>query len=306
MGRIVLYGAGKRGQAIYNFLLSKGLGKYIYGFCDEAAREIGMVKDQIVYLPEELENQNVIFCLTLLDGKKREEIRNNLSNKTCIDFSDLSTVLNIDRVKFNREFCAFYHIDEMDNYFKNAENELDIFWGEQSTFYKMFKKLELTNVIELGCGRGRHVTKYISSAKKITLVDILQKNIDFCKRRFEMYDNIFYYKNEGYDLSELETNGYTALFTYDAMVHFEMMDIYSYLLDIYRVLKKGGRALFHHSNYSYDYHADFSNAPHSRNFMSKDIFAYLAYRAGFKVIEQCVIDWSDTPQLDCLTLVEKE
>ena len=29
----------------------------------------------------------------------------------------------------------------------------------------------------------------------------------------------------------------------------------------------------------------------SRSYMSKDLFAYLAYRVGFEIVEQHVIDW---------------
>ena len=39
--------------------------------------------------------------------------------------------------------------------------------------------------------------------------------------------------------------------------------------------------------------------------MSKQLFAYLADRAGLEVLEQRVIDWGGKKDLDCLTLVEK-
>lgn len=38
--------------------------------------------------------------------------------------------------------------------------------------------------------------------------------------------------------------------------------------------------------------------------MSKDVFAYLAYRAGFDVLEQKVIDWG-IKDLDCISLIQK-
>lgn len=157
----------------------------------------------------------------------------------------MSEYLGIERIKFNRDFCAFYHISDMDSYFNIAEkNGLDTFWNDTSIFYEMFRQLDISYIIELACGRGRHVDKYKSDAKKIVLVDILQKNIDICKERFGGDLKIQYYKNDGYDLKQLEDEAYTALFSYDAMVHFEMMDIYSYLKDIYRVLKKGGEFYF--------------------------------------------------------------
>ncbi len=39
--------------------------------------------------------------------------------------------------------------------------------------------------------------------------------------------------------------------------------------------------------------------------MSKQLFAYLANRAGLTVLEQRVIDWGKK-DLDCITLVEKQ
>lgn len=306
MKKIVLYGAGKRGRGIYQFLKQEGYADAIYGFCDINAEEIGEIEGKKVWGFNEIKDDNVIYCITLLDGRKREQIRKEIGEEKCIDFSDLAVMFQIDRVQFNRDFCAFYHNEGMNSYFEEAENCVEIFWDSKSEFYKMFQELDVSKVIELGCGRGRHVMNYIDSAKEIMLVDVLQKNIDICKERFREEKKVEYYKNDGFDLKELETDTYTALYSYDAMVHFELMDIFSYLKDIYRVLKKKGKVLIHHSNYHADYKADFSNAPGSRSFMSQECFAYLAYRAGFTVLRQKVIDWNGVENLDCITLLEKE
>lgn len=107
----------------------------------------------------------------------------------------------------------------------------------------MFQNLDISNVIELGFGHGRHIPNYIEKANQITLVDILQENIDFCRERFSDENKIRYYKNTGFDLKELESDTYSALYSYDAMAHFELLDIYSYLKDIYRVLKKRWKSI---------------------------------------------------------------
>lgn len=307
--KIILYGAGRRGRSCYEFLKMNGFEKIVYGFCDKMAHEIKMVEDKKVWLIEELEAEldNIVFCLTLTNAGEKEKIRIELGEKRCIEFEELSElILHVDKVKFNRDFCAYIHNEKMDSYFANAESKesLDIFWSEDSDFYKMFKKLDTTNIVELACGRGRHVPNYFNDAGMITLVDILQKNIDICKERFGNTEKIKYYKNDGYNLRELKSDTYTSLFTYDAMVHFELIDIYEYLKDIYRILAGGGRALFHHSNNHAEYKASFSNTFSGRSFMSKECFAYLADRAGFNILEQKIIDWSE-PNLDCITLVEK-
>ncbi|GFI46956.1 hypothetical protein IMSAGC019_02276 [Lachnospiraceae bacterium] len=213
----------------------------------------------------------------------------------------------LDMVANNREFIAVYHLDEMEDYYSIAESSdcLQVFWGANSEFRKRFSLLDLSNVIELACGHGRHVTQYINMADKITLVDILEENILYCQKRFGDNTKIDYYVNSGHDLKRLTSSSFSALFTYDAMVHFEMLDIFEYLKETYRILKIGGKALFHHSNNAEDYKITFSTGTSGRNYMSAQLFAYLSNRAGLKVVEQKIINWGKSKDLDCITLVEK-
>lgn len=301
--QLIIYGAGVRGKAYYDFFMEKGLQDCIYGFCDKKYAEIVNVKDKKVYSYEEVKDLDLPFLITMVDGNAADEVGEKLKqdgNRGCLigDFAELFG--HKDDVEFNREICAFFHTEAMNDYFRSAEGDLSLnkFWGAESKFRQLFEQLDLTNVIELACGRGRHVPQYIDRAGAVTLVDILQENMDFCENRFKEYSNISYYCNNGYNLEKLENEKYSSLFTYDAMVHFEMKDIY-------RVLVHGGKVLIHHSNNHSDYKASFANAPGGRGFMSKDIFAHLAHRSGFEIVEQQVIDWG-VKDLDCITLLEKK
>ena len=62
-------------------------------------------------------------------------------------------------------------------WFEEAEKQeaKGVFWNKDSVFYQYFKELDLQNVIELACGRGRHVPYYMEKAERITLVDILEE-----------------------------------------------------------------------------------------------------------------------------------
>jgi len=314
--KLILYGAGKNGREYMACLRSLGYEDAVYGFCDKDAEHMKSVAGKPVFMRKDiLTQEGLIYIITPEDEEIRKEIHMGLEETQYFDVGNAAAflevmpkVLHVNRSEFIREYCAYYHVDHMEHYFVAAESKasLDVFWTPESNFYQMFATMDLENVVELACGRGRHVPQYIESSRNVTLVDILQKNIDFCRKRFERYGNkVHFYKNDGFDLKLLASNSYTALFTYDAMVHFELMDIYSYLTDIYRILKTEGKALFHHSNYTADYKASFENAPGSRSFMSKNIFAYLAYRAGFKIISQRIIDWGGHKDLDCITLVQK-
>lgn len=252
---------------MYKFLKIQGLDSVVDAFCDRMANKNGKVidvsgKSVISYRNARL--KCIPFVITVeYNTNYYKEIEAKLKEdgveyyKSIIDY--LVNVLGYDLVKINREYCKYHHAYNMDKYYETAESQdgINAFWGDKSIFYKYFKKLDLQNVIELGCGRGRHVPQYIKNAGNITLVDVLECNIKFVSSRFCNYNNIRYYQNNGHDLSELPDMTYTALFTYDAMVHFELLDIYEYLRETYRVLRAGGMALFHHSNDSRDYRNSF-------------------------------------------------
>lgn len=195
-------------------------------------------------------------------------------------------------------------------YYSLSEQSVDIFWKEDSIFYDFFSNLNTDHIVELACGHGKHVPQYIDKAKTICLVDVNKQNIDFCKKRFASSNKISYYTNNGNDFSTITSNSQTAIFSYDAMVHFELLDIANYLHEANRILVTGGKILFHHSNVDFYQELSGMQKPQWRNFMSADIFAYLAVRNGFTVLKQHIMSWGKGknfyPNLDCLSLCQKE
>lgn len=307
---IIIYGAGNKGRAYLQLLRKYNLDNRIRCFCDRDAIFIGNIGTIPVVSYKEAVSMGLPFVVAV-----RSEKANELVSQLKIDGKEFYTGLDkllvdklhlMSRIDYEREICAISHIDTMDQYFEIAESEgaLDFFWADGGICHELFDRLDLQNTVELACGRGRHVPRYINDAGHITLVDILEKNIDLCRMRFSDTDKISYVVNNGYDLSVLPNDRYTSLFTYDSMVHFELLDISNYLKETYRILRPGGKALFHHSNNDSDYKASYDNGTESRSFMSKNIFAYLAYRAGFEIEDQRIVDWVE-PEIDCLTLVVK-
>lgn len=309
--KIVIYGAGKMGRSVAS-MLSKKENIQIINFCDRVKQgEIifdGGKAESISVEDLKALNDDYSVVIAISDEKEVMKVKTMLLNMgMCVIPVEKILYGAEDIVKSYRNMVADFHIEQMDDYFDSAESEssLSLFWNEDGNFKKLFNKLNTNKIVELACGRGRHVPKYKDKSEEIMLVDILEKNIDYCKKRFVGENNIQYYVNNGYNLEELPDSHYTALFTYDAMVHFEMIDIFEYLKETRRILVNGGRALFHHSNNTEDYKITFSTGTSGRNYMSKSLFAYLANRAGLEVIEQQVIDWGKEKDLDCITLVEK-
>ena len=309
MNQVIIYGAKETGKRYLDFLEWRGLKDRVLGFCDKNYQEIQTVGGLSVFSYEAAKQINVPFLIAVSEKSAVAEVLHMFKEDGLEGylFTDLYRLLEEEHSVFLREWCAYHHAKNNDVWYKEAEKKesVKVFWEDSTPFYQYFKELDLRNVIELACGRGRHVPYYLNLAGQITLVDILEENIEFCKERFKEEKNIIYYRNNGYNFEELLSNCYTSVFSYDSMVHFELLDIYEYLKDIYRVLQKGGKALLHHSNYDADYKADFAHAPHARCFMNKNIFAYLAVRAGFRVLDQKIIDWYDKSNLDCISLLEK-
>jgi SAM-dependent methyltransferase len=198
-------------------------------------------------------------------------------------------------------------------YYDRAERKdwMEAFWSPRGRFRPLFDNLHTRTVVELACGRGRHTAQMLDipelcdGLEDIYLMDVNEENITSCIERFSDVPFVHSVVNNGYNFQPLKDQSVTAIFCYDAMVHFEYDAVMSYLEDAHRILIPGGRALFHHSNYDKSPGTKETANPHWRNFMSKNLFAHSAIRAGFKVLEQFLIDWDEMRNLDCISLIEK-
>src|ERR1700733_8772449 len=200
------------------------------------------------------------------------------------------------------------HIES--SYYGCAESSewLGEFWRESGTFKPLFDQLNLTSVVELACGHGRHSAQVVDRVGSLTLVDINRSNIEFCIDRFSAYRNIRFVINNGTDLIDLDDGQYTSLFCYDSMVHFEAFDTISYVMEISRILVSGGRALLHYSVNESNPEESFDSDPAWRNFFSEPLMRHAASRANFGVLERKIFDWpvgSANSKTDGLILLEK-
>ena len=190
-------------------------------------------------------------------------------------------------------------------YYAEAEQWTWLFWELGGPFRTLFDRLDTEVILELACGHGRHGEQIVSQAKSLVLVDVVEENIKVCRERFSASSNVVFVVNNGFDFQPIESGSCTGIFSYDAMVHFSPDLVEAYLKDTARVLKPGGLALYHHSNYPAPLDRHYGQNPHARNHMTKDLFADYARRSGLVVVEQVVIPWGGTPDLDCLSLVAR-
>jgi len=208
---------------------------------------------------------------------------------------------------FKSDIIATWHNETSTdwNYFDAVEGETDAFWREDSLFYKHFLELNLSSVVEIACGKGRHAERIKHQCHRLILTDASPSAISFATQRFANDSNVScWVSQDGESLPFIEDSSATAVFSYDAMVHFEPITIFSYLKEIHRILSGGGRALLHHSNYSEAPENEFNQSPGWRNYMDTKLLKHFASRAKLKVLSQVEFDWA-VPNSDCLTLLEK-
>ena len=208
---------------------------------------------------------------------------------------------------FQKEIVEMWRTHESPNYsyFEQVENLTEAFWDEGQAFRTLFNQLDLRRVVEIACGQGRHTVLVPRSYESLLAIDTSIDAIAECRSRYGDLPRIrFEHSRDGQSIPA-SSESQTAVFSYDAMVHFEPLTMVAYLSETARVLIKGGRGLFHHSNYSGNPTGKFTEGLHWRNFMTKDLFAHFCSRQGLAVLQQIEFDWNGSPKLDCLTLFEK-
>jgi ubiquinone/menaquinone biosynthesis C-methylase UbiE len=197
---------------------------------------------------------------------------------------------------------------ESHTYYEEAEAWTHFFWDDDSVFRQFFDRLDLSRIAEIACGRGRHAARIVDGAGKLYLVDVVQANIQACQARFQGKHQIDYIVTPGDSLAGIPDQSLTAVFCYDAMVHFEAETMISYIAEIQRVLAPGGRALLHYSNLHWLPGLEYGQGPHMRNFFSEAMMIHFASRKGMHCLDSRTLAWGSEPTyhaLDALTLLQR-
>lgn len=198
------------------------------------------------------------------------------------------------------------HADSPDyGYFEVVEDSTEAFWGTGTLFRQLFDRMDTSSLLEIACGQGRHTASVPEGYEILFALDTSVDAIEVAKRRFARNSRIVPLLSDDGHTIPRPAETLTAVFSYDAMVHFEPVTMASYLRETSRVLEPGGRALFHHSMYDRNPTGKFTDSPNWRNYMTFDLFRHLVSRAGLVVVDQHTLSWGGTPNSDGLTLLAK-
>lgn len=196
-------------------------------------------------------------------------------------------------------------------YYKMAEPRMDSQW--KNIIFPRIKNSDFKTCVDLACGAGRNTAKLAPLCEKIYAIDLNQYAIDeakvFLKKKLSEKDfaKITFIKNNGTDLTELQNESISFIYSFDSAVHMSRDVIKPYVKEFKRVLKKDGKGFMHHSNLGseeYSYIEDKSvieKNPHMRADMSSDDFKNFCDEYNLKCTKQEIIDWGDDKNLDCFS-----
>lgn len=106
---------------------------------------------------------------------------------------------------------------------------------------------ENSSIIEIGPGGGRWSEFLQKKASKLHLVDISEKCLELCEKRFGKNSGIDYNLIKDVKFNFAESNSIDVVFSYDVFVHIDKEQITDYFTEFERVLKNSGKIILHYS-----------------------------------------------------------
>ena len=104
-----------------------------------------------------------------------------------------------------------------------------------------------SRVLEIGPGHGRWSKEIVERCGELVLVDLSPSCLEHCRRLLADREHVHYQQTDGSSLPGIADGSIDFVWSYDVFVHMEAAVVASYLAEIGRVLKPGGRAIVHHA-----------------------------------------------------------
>jgi SAM-dependent methyltransferase len=205
--------------------------------------------------------------------------------------------------------CGHTH-DVSKGYFHDAEHFIDLQWHQ--IIMPLIRELDFTTVLDLACGHGRNTEFLRRLTKEIHVIDINRSCIEACRERFgEMLEGtrFHYHVTDGNHLRMIADGSISLVYTWDSMVHFDKLIVRDYVAEIARVLRSGGSAFLHHSNYgAVSPDSDWASNPGTRSDMSAELMGDYAIACDLAVASQHIQGRAEgwgLDELDCVSILQK-
>lgn len=193
---------------------------------------------------------------------------------------------------------------------------------------RLYRWLPAGTVLEIAPGFGRWTQFLKDQARELIVVDLSDKCIEACRKRFAEATNVSYHVNDGRTLPMLPDRSVDLAFSFDSLVHVEADVLQSYLDDLGRKLAPDGIGFIHHSNLGSWLprlrwgrrlsrlprpwngangwllrHGRITTNSHMRaESGTAALFAELCERAGLRCIGQEIVNWGQPILNDCFSV----
>jgi len=207
-------------------------------------------------------------------------------------------------------------------------NEWSSAWGgpEAEWFGSLLPRINafvpVGTILEIAPGYGRWTHYLKDHCENLILIDLAEKCIEACKKRFSSSSHITYHVNDGRSLESIPDESIDFAFSFDSLIHAEADVLEAYLSQLAKKLKPNGRGFIHHSNlgmYSELVALTKQAPPESRQqliekgelidlvawhaeSMTAKLFEEYCDRAGMQCISQELINWFNKYLIGCLSV----
>lgn len=135
---------------------------------------------------------------------------------------------------------AFELVDESTN-----EEQIDASGAHHARYLVDGLDLNAKDVVlEVGCGvarLGKHVAPHV---KEWWGLDVSERMVEIARDRCAHLSNVHLLAGSGSDLSALASQSFDKVYCHAVLIHMDKEDVYSYLVEVGRVLKPGGLFYF--------------------------------------------------------------
>ena len=157
-------------------------------------------------------------------------------------------------------------------------------WKEEFIEKIIYKNIKSNSIIlEVGPGAGRWTDYLIKLSNKLILVEVSNKCLDICKKKYKDYDNVEYNLLEDINLRFINDRIVDFVFSYDVFVHIDKRETEKYFAEFNRVLMEDGLLIFHYSKVG-DIYGNFFSRFDEHDFLE------LISNYGFNIVKEYDVD----------------
>jgi cyclopropane fatty-acyl-phospholipid synthase-like methyltransferase len=111
---------------------------------------------------------------------------------------------------------------------------------------RLHEFLPTGTLLEIAPGHGRWTDYLLDHCDRLIGVDLAEKCVEACRRRFADRPHATFHKNDGRSLGMVGDGEIDFAMSFDSLVHCEADVVESYVRELARTLSEHGAAFIHH------------------------------------------------------------